>query len=68
MKRYWRARQTAHEYPLGDELFMIVEEGGVIHRMNVTTQAVWVLLHHEALPIEELSQTLVAFFMPISME
>lgn len=67
-KRYWRARQTAHEYPLGDELFVIVEEGGAIHRMNVTSRAAWALLQHEALTIEALSQTLVAFFMPVSLE
>ncbi len=66
--RYWRARHTAHEYPLGDELFVIVEEGGAIHRMNVTSRAAWALLQHEALTIEELSQTLVAFFMPVSLE
>ena len=66
--RQWRARPTAHEYPLGDELFVIVEEGGEIHRMNVTSRAAWALLQHEALTIEELSQTLVAFFMPVSLE
>ncbi|MDN6321758.1 MAG: PqqD family protein [Halomonas sp.] len=67
-QRYWRARQTAHEYPLGDELFVITEEGGTIHRMNVTSRAVWALLQHEAMNVEELSQTLVAFFMPVSLE
>jgi len=67
-QRYWRACQTAHEYPLGDELFVIVEEGGAIHRMNMTSRAAWALLQHEALTMEELSQTLVAFFMPVSLE
>ncbi|MDQ7727630.1 PqqD family protein [Halomonas sp. SpR8] len=67
-QRYWRARQAAHEYPLGDELFVIAEEGGTIHRMNVTSRAVWALLQHEAMSVEELSQTLVAFFMPVSLE
>lgn len=67
-QRCWRARSTAHEYPLGDELFVIIEEGGAIHRMNVTSRAVWLLLQNEALDIEELSKTLTAFFMPISRE
>ncbi|CAN0541183.1 unnamed protein product [Ectocarpus sp. 12 AP-2014] len=67
-KRCWRARPTAHEYPLGDELFVIVEEGGAIHRMNVTSRAVWLLLQNEALDIDELSKTLTAFFMPVSRE
>ena len=47
---------------------MIVEEGGAIHRMNVTSRAAWALLQHEALTVEALSQTLVAFFMPVSLE
>lgn len=67
-KRCWRARHTAHEYPLGDELFVILEEGGAIHRMNVTSRAVWLLLQNEALDIHELSETLTAFFMPVSRE
>ncbi|MGO3004944.1 MAG: PqqD family protein [Halomonas sp.] len=67
-QRCWHACQAAYEYPLGDELFVIVEEGGAIHRMNVTSRAVWALLQHEALTMEELSQTLVAFFMPVSLE
>ncbi|HAA46337.1 MAG: hypothetical protein XD36_1441 [Halomonas sp. 54_146] len=67
-QRCWRACKAAHEYPLGDELFVIVEEGGAIHRMNITSRAVWALLQHEALSIEELSQTLVGFFMPVSIE
>lgn len=67
-KRCWRARHTAHEYPLGDELFVIVEEGGAIHRMNVTSRAVWLLLQNEALDLDELSKTLTVFFMPVSRE
>ncbi|TVP46644.1 MAG: PqqD family peptide modification chaperone [Halomonas sp.] len=67
-KRCWRACKTAHEYPLGNELFVIIEEGGAIHRMNVTSRAIWLLLQNEALDIGELSETLTGFFMPVSRE
>ena len=47
---------------------MIVEDGGAIHRMNVTSRAVWLLLQNEAMDIDELSKTLAEFFMPVSRE
>lgn len=67
-QRCWRACKAAYEYPLGDELFVIVEDGGAIHRLNVTSRAVWLLLQNEALDIDELSKTLAEFFMPVSLE
>ncbi|HCL22294.1 MAG TPA: serine kinase, partial [Halomonas sp.] len=34
--RQWQASEAAFEFPLGDELFVIAEEGGAIHRLNTT--------------------------------
>ncbi|NYS43711.1 PqqD family peptide modification chaperone [Halomonas zhaodongensis] len=67
-KRCWQACKAAYEFPLGDELFVIAKEGGAIHRLNVTSRAVWALLEHEALSIDEITDTLVAFFAGANRE
>nr|WP_284041372.1 PqqD family protein [Halomonas olivaria] len=60
--RLWVASAAAHEFPLGDELFVIAQEGGAIHRLNITSRAVWALLQHEPIRLEEICETLLAFF------
>lgn len=61
-KRCWKACTAAYEFPLGDELFVIAKEDGAIHRLNVTGRAVWALLQQEALSMDDVTDTLVAFF------
>ncbi|XQU07421.1 PqqD family protein [Halomonas sp. LY9] len=60
--RRWQASDAAFEFPLGDELFVIAEEGGAIHRLNTTSRAVWALLNHEPMDLESVSDTLAGFF------
>ncbi len=64
--RRWQISQVAHEFPLGEELFVIAKEGGEIHRLNVTSRAVWALLQHEPLSKDEIIDTLVTFFIGAS--
>ncbi|WP_445011985.1 PqqD family protein [Vreelandella stevensii] len=59
--RCWHTSPAAFEWLLGDELFVIGQNGGDIHRMNATSRAVWALLQHEPMNLQELSETLVAF-------
>nr|WP_249410136.1 PqqD family peptide modification chaperone [Halomonas venusta] len=66
--RKWQISPVAHEFPLGEELFVIAKEGGEIHRLNVTSRAVWALLQHEALCQEEIIDTLMAFFTGASRQ
>ena len=66
--RRWQISPVAHEFPLGEELFVIAKEGGEIHRLNVTSRAVWVLLQHEALCQDEIIDTLMAFFVGASRQ
>lgn len=66
--RKWQISPVAHEFPLGEELFVIAQEGGEIHRLNVTSRAVWALLQHEALCQEEIIDTLMAFFTGASRQ
>lgn len=65
--RYWHTSPAAFEWSLGDELFVIGQNGGDIHRMNATSRAVWALLQHEPMNLQELSETLVAFFEGASL-
>lgn len=64
----WVASAAAHEYPLGDELFIIAREGGAIHRLNMTGRAVWALLKHEPIAQEEISETLLTFFEGVDQQ
>ncbi|WP_457944975.1 PqqD family protein [Vreelandella alkaliphila] len=66
--RRWQISPVAHEFPLGEELFVIAKEGGEIHRLNVTSRAVWALLQHEALCQDEIIDTLMAFFVGASRQ
>lgn len=66
--RQWQASEAAFEFPLGDELFVIAEEGGAIHRLNTTSRAVWALLNHEPLDLESVSDTLTGFFAGAKFE
>lgn len=66
--RRWQISPVAHEFPLGEELFVIAKEGGEIHRLNVTSRAVWALLQHEALCQDEIIDALMAFFVGASKQ
>ena len=66
--RQWQASEAAFEFPLGDELFVIAEEGGAIHRLNTTSRAVWALLNHEPLDLDSVSDTLTGFFAGAKFE
>ncbi|AIA76407.1 serine kinase [Halomonas campaniensis] len=66
--RRWQISPVAHEFPLGEELFVIAKKGGEIHRLNVTSRAVWALLQHEALCQDEIIDALMAFFVGASRQ
>lgn len=60
--RCWQTSAGACEWLVGDELFVIGQSGGDVHRMNATSRAVWELLKHEPLTLEDVSETLDEFF------
>ena len=62
----WQPHPAVTDYSLGDELFLIHTNNGVIHRLNSSGKIAWLLLQQQPLSVLILSELLAQhFFMPL---
>ncbi|ART80873.1 PqqD family peptide modification chaperone [Oceanisphaera avium] len=58
----WTASPSVTSYPLAEELFLIHNESGAIHRLNSSGKVAWQLLQQEAITAVELSEIIATHF------